>query len=332
MKNLIKKTVKLFIPDRIFYLLKSNLAYWDSIKRYAYHSNTYYILDNPNKIKGQIVILYHVIEKGLTMPETRMGFGTKVIKELSDLCNFYIQKGYDINDQTFIHSIEVLNEYLKFHEINNYSLDGDIINMIRNVSLLAGINSTSSQYYFTNSEFFKDHKASFEKFSKSRHSSRNFSNSDIPMEIIYKCIELANNSPSDCNRQPTRVCIVKNKHTIFEILKLQNGNRGFGQLTNVLLVITSDISMFQGDERNEPFLNAGLFSMTLLYALHFNRIGTCLLNWSVTSANDNKLRKILRIPDHEEITVLIACGYLPDEFRIAMSPRLQASEISREIV
>jgi len=105
---------------------------------------------------------------------------------------------------------------------------------------------------------------------------------------------------------------------MFEVLELQNGNRGFGHLTNILMVITSNISLFTNNEKNEPFLNAGLFSMTLLYALHFNMVGACLLNWAVTESNDKKLRELLKIPENEQIVVLIACGYLPDEFKIAL--------------
>jgi nitroreductase len=296
------------------------------------HSNTYYKFNNPGKIKGHLTILYHIIEKGLTMPETRLGFGIKIIHELTDLCRFYLQNGFDTKDQIFIHSVEVLNEYLKYHELNNFSLDADILEGIKTISSIAGIDTCSSQYHFSNSMFFKYHQSSFIEFCKSRHSSRNFSKERIPIETIYQCIELANRSPSDCNRQPSRVYLIKNKERMLQVFELQNGNRGFGHLTNTLLVITSDISLFQGNERNEPFLNAGLFSMTLLYALHFHKIGACLLNWAASNSNDNKLRTLLQIPDNEQIAVLIACGYLPDEFKIAISPKLGAIEITHEII
>ena len=119
---------------------------------------------------------------------------------------------------------------------------------------------------------------------------------------------------------------------ILKVLELQTGNRGFGHMTNTLLVIASDISLFQGNERNESFLNAGLFSMTLIYSLHFYKIGACLLNWSSSNTNDKKLRTLLQIPNNEQISVLVACGFLPEKIKIACSPRLKASEISYEII
>ena len=152
------------------------------------------------------------------------------------------------------------------------------------------------------------------------------------MDVLYHCIEQASSSPSDCNRQPSRVVIVRNRKTLDEILQLQNGNRGFGHLINTMLVITSDLSVFQGNERNEPFLNAGMFSMTLLYALHNSKIGACLLNWAATDSNDKELRKLLNVPDNEQIELLIGCGYIPDEIDIALSPRFPVSDITRTIL
>lgn len=68
--------------------------------------------------------------------------------------------------------------------------------------------------------------------------------------------------------------------------------------------------------------------MTLLNALHYNEIGACSLNWSVSDDKDIKLREIIKIPDNEVVLMIIACGYLPDEFSIASSPRKNANEIT----
>lgn len=330
---MIKRIAKLIIPKKIIFLTKSSLAYWYDIKRYTNNSNTYYSFDNPNKIKGRLTTLYHIIEKGLTMPETRLGFGEKAILDLVELCYQYRLKRYNVKDQVFVHSVEVLNEYLRFHDLNNFTIDSNTINRINKLASDLNIYSCSTQFEFSNYAFFKEHKSSFDKFCKSRHTVRNFTQEKIPLDTIYQCIELANESPSACNRQPTRVYIIKDRQKIIEILELQNGNRGFGHLTNTLLLISSDISVFYTiNERNESLLNAGLFSMTLIYALHFYKIGACLLNWSSSNENDRKLRTIIKIPDNEQVAVIIACGYLPDKFKIACSPRLKVTDITHEII
>ncbi len=68
--------------------------------------------------------------------------------------------------------------------------------------------------------------------------------------------------------------------------------------------------------------------MTLLNALHFNEIGACSLNWSVSEDKDMKLREVIKVPENDVVLMIIACGYLPEEFAIASSPRKTASEIT----
>jgi nitroreductase len=68
--------------------------------------------------------------------------------------------------------------------------------------------------------------------------------------------------------------------------------------------------------------------MSLVYALHFKGIGACMLNWSASKENDMELRKLIDVPDKEKITIIIACGYLPDTFKIARSPRMKTEEIT----
>ena len=107
------------------------------------------------------------------------------------------------------------------------------------------------------------------------------------------------------------------------MLKAQGGCRGFGQLATAVLVITSDLHAFSDtQERNQCYLNAGFFAMTVLYALHEEHIGACVLNWSNTTKKDQQLRHLLpEIRPSEEICCLISCGYPPQEFDVALSLR-----------
>lgn len=112
-------------------------------------------------------------------------------------------------------------------------------------------------------------------------------------------------------------------------MDIQNGNRGFGHLAETLLVVSSIISTAKDiHERNENHLNGGIFSMTLLNALHFYHIGACSLNWSVLEDREIEIRKILDIQENEIVLMIIACGYLPNEIALASSPRKKAIEIT----
>jgi nitroreductase len=330
---MIKKIIRLLVPESMRNLRTTAIAFWDDIRRYARFSNTYSKFENQQKAEGFLTLLYHVVEKGLTMPDTRIGFGEQVVKDLIGLCKLYLAKQYDTKSLAFTHSVKVLRAYLDYHEANNYPVAREIADDINNLSSGSAIRDVARQWEVTKNDFYSEINSSFERFCQSRHTVRHFTSEDIPLETLHACIRLANNSPSACNRQPNRVYIVKNREIIGKILELQNGNRGFGYLSNALLVVTSDISVFQSnEERREPMLNAGLYTMTLAYALHFHKIGSCMLNWSVPRESDMKIRQLIGIPDNEVVAVLIACGMVPDKFKVALSPKLGDRDVTHEIL
>jgi len=303
--------------------LGAMFKYWGyDIQRHFKHLN--YL--NKNKtidgLKGLLSMNYHVIEKGLTMPEPRLGFGESQLFSLLKLLNEYYSKGLNPAENEFVWSVRILNEYLEFHKINNYQVSETLINEINKITYKCNILSSSAQLEFDKEKFFSMSNSSFDQFAISRHSIRNYSPKEISDDIILSCVRIAQNAPSSCNRQPIRVYAVKENSQIKKILELQSGNRGFGHLTNVLFIITSNLNLFQDfSERNEPALNAGMFSMTLLYALHFHGIGACSLNWSVSPERDKNLRNLMKIPDNEQIHLIISSGYPPKTFKVAASPR-----------
>jgi len=325
-----KKLARLIIPQKVLiYRFYFNQAI-TNIKRFIFYSNSFYKINSESKLRGQLTMIYHVIEKGLTMPTPKMGFGYEKVNELINFCNIYISKKYDTKAIEFEHSVKLLDEYLKFHANNNYNVEENIEKTIKLLVEKSQIKTSSEQLIFDSSDFFKYKDSSFADFCLSRHTVRNYSEKDIPISVINECILLAQTSPSACNRQPSRVYIIKHREIIDSFLKLQNGNRGFGFLANAIVVFTSDISVFQSIiERNEPYLNSGMFAMTFIYALHHYKIGSCALNWSVTTEIDLKLRKLLNVPDNELITMTLSCGYLPNRLSVARSPRLDINSIVR---
>lgn len=281
------------------------------------------------KIKRNLTLSYHIVEKGLTMPEPRPGFGKAVILDLGNSIKQYHSLGLPLDVLEFSQSVSALKEYKEFHASINFKLPEEINELLDYVEKTFPSVSGIKQIHIKSDEYFKDINASFDKFCMSRYSVRNYTNEIVPVEILDSCIELAQKSPSFCNRQPTRVHIVKSEEKKKGILELQNGNRGFGYLAETLLVITSLISTTKDiHERNENHLNGGMFCMTLLNALHFHKIGACSLNWSVSDDKDRKLREILNIPENEVVLLVISCGYVPENLAIAASPRKTAKEIT----
>ena len=299
---------------------KAYIIYFTDIKRYIENSNTINSGDNENKLIGLIIARYHVIEKGLTMPNMRFGFGKSVLITLiNDCITFY--NNYDRNNIQMHHAIEVINEYKLVHDQNNIPIDREILSKYNVLLKLISSIESSRQIAMTKGTYFSDVNSSFDKFSESRHSLRNFTGK-LSIEKISKALELAQNAPSSCNRQTTIVYIVENKETIFDILAIQDGNRGFGHLADKILVLTCDVSSYIGlKERNLQYIDAGIYLMNLLYSLHFYQVGACTLNWNDNPEIDKKIRKILDLHPFETIIALIACGNVPDIINLTKSKR-----------
>lgn len=281
--------------------------------------------DGEAKLQSRIALRYHIIEKGLTMPHMRLGFGQENIRILIALCERYANL-YDCSHETLLHGVSVLQEYLNVHKESSFDIDDDIVDGIEQLSQKVKV-APSSQAVTDRAMYFRDAKAAFEQFAWSRHSVRNFATEEgVAIEDIKKAIALAQSAPSACNKQPSRVHIIANRRLIDEILSIQKGNRGFGSGADKLLLLTVDLSCYAGiRERNLCYIDSGIYAMNLLYALHYHEIAACPLNWCDTIEDDTKIRQLVPLLPSETITLVVLCGKPAETtFKLTLSPRLAA--------
>ena len=140
------------------------------------------------------------------------------------------------------------------------------------------------------------------------------------MALITEAVEMARKTPSVCNRQGQRVHVFEDGPGA---LRWQPGNKGFGHLASRALVVTADLQAFSGPgERNQPFVDGGMFAMSLLYALHAKGLGACPLAWSMRPREDRAMRRALGIPDEEAVIMFISVGHLPETLAVAQSHRM----------
>lgn len=326
----ITTNLKRLLPKRLKIYTKASAILIHDAVHFIENSNILQKFNTEDKLLGKINLYYHVVEKGLTMPETRFGFGQETVLLLASMCTLYIEKGYNVKNEIYQHAVSILLEYQEFHKFNDYKLDKNFENELSQKLQVLDINvMNSKQLEFTAANYFKDVESNFSDFSNSRYSVRNYAPEEIDSDTLIACIKLAQKTPSSCNRQPNRVKIINDKETIKQVLKLQYGNRGFGHLTSSLIILTSDISVWQGvNDRQQSHFNSGMFAMSLLYALHFEKIVACPLNWSASVKATKELRALLNIPKNELVTLMISCGRAPDNFKVAMSPRLDPNSIT----
>lgn len=281
-------------------------------------------------LESDIVRRYHVIEKGLSMPDFRPRFGGEMVGQLRRMLLQWEStatevKGGGSNQIAAAHA--VLRAYSERHE----AIGVDVSDILGTCDLaVADDRDVGNGGVTTIRSVTKEDADAFQRVVESRTSVRNFRSDLIPdRKVIGDAVAAAIRSPSVCNRQTWRVHAYEGGRAQ-EMLALQNGNRGFGHTIPVVLVITSDMRYFTGAiERYQAWIDGGMFSMTLLLALHAKGLGAVPLNWSVLNDRDCKLRKASDIPAHERIIMLIGCGYPKPDTLVAVSQRRPVRDFIR---
>lgn len=335
LKSIIKKAVKVVLPDKLIIILKRNRLKLSVIAAYNYDFKRYFIYSDTNgsdtaiKLIGKIIREYHVIEKGLTMPQSRLGFGKDLILSICSDCVKYIAN-YGTEDEQLKCAIGVIYEYKEYHDDYKYELDANILSAIENLKNTGIGVSPLPQRKMTKEDYFSLSQSDFKQFSNSRSSIRNYTDENITEESLTDAFKLARNTPSACNRQSWRTYTITEKTQIGRLLEIQGGNRGFGHLTNKLIVVTGEVGVFSGiAERNQVFIDGGMYAMNLLYALHYYKIAACILNCSTWIEKDIELRKSCKIKDSEVFIAMIACGIPPETFMIASSKRYEIAKTNK---
>lgn len=166
------------------------------------------------------------------------------------------------------------------------------------------------------------------QFFRSRASVRDYSNERVSHDDICRAVEMARNAPSVCNRQPWKVLTFHEPDTVARVLALQNGNLGFGHMVPCVSIIVVDIRLFSSSgERNQRWIDGGIFAMSFILALHSVGLASCMLNWSVDNARTRSLREIVGLPGWADVITLIAVGHPQDGHKVARSPRRSLSEL-----
>jgi nitroreductase len=328
-----KKILRLLFPSKLYqklafikYVLKSYPYIKQDLIRYAKYSNSFYQFDSPDKYLSLISVFTHILEKGLIMPSMRIGFGQNKVLSIIKICNEYFDK-YAKLDERLVNCIAVIKEYHLIHKNNNYVFSDSFEKSLMNfLNKFKGIQA-SKQLEYSKNDFFKHTEGNFENFAKSRHSVRDF-DGEIKESDLIKAIDLANTAPSSCNRQSQKVYILKDRDIINKLLNIHKGSSGFGQLANKFLVVTYKLEFWKDfSSRNAGSFDSGIYVMNLLYALHFYRIAACILNSDFSLIEEKQFRKLLNIPEKENITCIIAIGNLPKNFKVALSERIKADSM-----
>lgn len=326
--------LKKAFPKSFKNYIKLILNYWNDFKLYSKYSTVFSVDCIENK-EAVLILNYHGIEKGLLHKKIRPRFAKNRIQVMHKLLVDEDIISNISNSQIFI-GYKVIQEYYEFHK----SIDVDISDYFTEDQYLFYYNVTKDtdehkfssgiqEYDFEN--FYAKHE-SFYSFSHSRKSIREFTGEKVSLDKIKKVIQLANNAPSVCNRQASKVYLVEDKQKIDECLKIQGGLLGFTENINQLLILTTDRRYFYiSGERYQFYIDGGIYLLNLLYALHYYKIAACPANWGKDFIADRKVRRHIDIPDAEQIICMIPIGIAKEKISVTLSYRRTVDEVLRRV-
>lgn len=283
-----------------------------ALRRYKSKFARYAFVDceceSQQQFEASIIRLYHTIEKGLSYEDYRPGFGRDNINKLIISLEQYSERGFDTNAFFYRTALSCLNEYVD-KNVKYGLVDNSLRKRID--SLKGEANTAGGVMTYTRPEHTD--KMNFEQLVTNRHSIRHFSDKPVDIDKLKKAIALAQYTPSACNRQGWKTIIVTNKSIIEKVLANQNGNKGFGQEFDKLLLVTADLRYQQRKrELFQAYIDGGMYAENLLNALFYEGIGSVPLSAALTYDQEKKVRSIIGLDDAEVLILFIGIGNYPE--------------------
>lgn len=294
-----------------------SIKHYCSFKKWAFKINKK-CKDN-TQYEAVITRWYHTIEKGLAYENYRPGFGRDSILGMISVMNTYIFEGGNCDADFYKTAIDVLDKYVEKNRRFQH-IDEDIESKIK--ALKGTGNDKGGIFEFVPTTEENLLKLSYEAFVKDRHSMRHFSNEPVAMERIEKALDIAQFTPSACNRQGWNCHVIEGKELIAQVLRYQNGNRGFGEEIDKLLLVTADLRFFNYDrELFQAYVDGGMYAMSVINGLHSQHIATIPLSAALSVKQEKNIRKILNLDSSEVFILFIGAGNYPDHCQTTKSER-----------
>lgn len=319
--------IKIIMPNKLLETRGKKLKYKQALRlinydnerflKYSFGKN----LNTFEQFEAKLTKEYHSLEKGLSYKNIRLGFGQSVLKNLISLMTEYRKRGYSLEKHAYKTALSNLELYINTHEKSNYALSNlrDTFDFLKEGS---SYGENGGVHHLNKKDIKEGSRASFDKFSATRHSVRDFSSIPVSLDVIEKAIKLASNTPSACNRQSWKLRIVEDPILKKHIQNNQNGNRGFGDYIDKFIIITGDVQYYDKfRERKQTEIDGGMFAMNLLYAFHYFQVATVPLSASLNLEQENNLRQIFNVSESENFIMFIGVGSYIEEFKVPKSER-----------
>lgn len=309
-------------------------AFYDLVRYALFFTPMRSRTKNPRKLEALLFLHAHKIEKTLALPEPPALFGTGYLGALLDLLDRWVEATGDREAVVYRSAVGALREY---HRRLAPRLRSEFPQLLARLeSRLAPApadpvpGDASGGTRSLTAEALREavRGTDFSRLALSRHSVRNFGAEPVADEPVARAVRIAQRTPSVCNRQAWRVHVYTSPADKETVLRIQDGNAGFGHLAARVLLVSCDARAYvTSGERHQAYVDGGMFAMSLVYALQAEGLVSCCLNLCNYFFQDAALHRACRIPPSEIPIMMIALGYPPAEFRVADSARLDTDSV-----
>ncbi len=315
-----KKIKTVLMKFRILYKIELIFLAFRDYGRYKKSAYKLHKKKNYENLRAMITFHYHAIEKGLTNENLRLGFGKTAFKNLFSAMDLFVKNGYDVKDVRFQTALSVIDFYIKLHDENNFDITSTKTNFSKFEKYLSTDEFIGGKLLLEKNENKK--KLDFYELALNRHSVRDYAKDKVDHDKVKNALSIASKTPSVCNRQPWHVYLTYDIELINKLLDLQHGIRNMANNVSGLIVVCSNNNyLAAGRERNQGFSDAGMYSMSLLYALEYENIAACPLNANFSLQTDKKIRKIMNIPKNQNVVMFITIGEFKSSYEVPVSQR-----------
>jgi len=277
------------------------------------------------RLSYKTIIDAHTIEKGLSLPQPKPHFGLDKIAALLSINEDWTPPKDDLSRSMLVGA-------LRDYQSSFANVPAPDTALAEQVKAFVASHDT---YHATGGvRHGLTHPAENSeavRFLESRFSARDFGNRALTDEELTQVVILAQRAPSQCNRQSARLHVYRDPAKVSALLDLQGGARGFAEAVPTLFVVTSEITAWGGpQQRNQPYLDGGLYAMMLMLSLDAKGFLSCPLNLAIGNRIERAIKRAGDIPTRERLVVMIAAGRQPDHpIRAANSPRRNARATCR---
>lgn len=311
--------------SRLLQLVRIRLSLWKDI--FYFHKltikyNASIHTDNDiEKMQYTLLRENHTIEKGLSLKNPRKGFGQQKVLKLLKRLNKYFDVYGKTDKEFLIYPLGTIKHYI--HYTKSTGVEIPIIEreykILMEKSGFVDVKEQGGIIQVSKDEILKKCNSSFESLLNSRHSIRYFSKETVTKDIIEKALNLAQRTPSACNRQGWHTHVFQGEESV-RLIKWQGGSHGFEDEIRTSILVTANLKAFLYYEIHQAYVDGGLYAMNLVNALHSLGLGTIPLSCGFTHSKLKGLKQF-NISENEVPIVIIGVGYLLDKFNVAISKR-----------